>query len=941
VTGAAPEWSRVETELDAALDRDSADRAAFLADLRRRDPAVAASVDRLLRAIDAGPSLLDRALPEIAPDLVVGCLEPGESAAPPVEAVGPYRLLREIGRGGMGEVYLAERSDGQYQKQVAVKLVRPGVDRAGLERRFERERQILATLEHPNIARLIDGGVTDAGLPYLVLEYVEGSRIDEYCERKALGPLGRLDLFDRVAGAVEFAHQKLVVHRDLKPGNILVSDAGEVKLLDFGIAKLLDEDPAVGGVTRTGALLATPEYASPEQVRGEPVSAATDVYALGVILYELLSGRRPYRATSATPHDLAVAICEELPPRPGLGGDLDAIVLMALAKEPAHRYGSVQQLRDDLERYRRGFPVRARPATRRYRAGKFLRRNRGKLVATTLVTGAVVAGLAATTWQARSAQREARRAERVVAFLSGIFQVSDPDRSGGGEVTARQLLDRGAAQLDRELGTEPALRADMLRTIGVLYQRLGHYPQARALIERSGTVLDSIGAGPLDRATQAAALVSVLHDLGDDAAAEVRAREVLEVRRRSLGESDPQVSKSLSDLAVVLARRGAYDEADSLYRRALALERRRSDDSSAATTLNNLALVHQARGRTAEARRLQEEALALDRQRFGEEHTRVATDLQNLASTLTMEGAYDSAEALLTRAIRVRERLLGPDHPLVATALGALANTYGEHGRLDSAASLNRRVLELRERALGARHPLVAESYNNLAVTEYRRARFDLAATAIGRALEIWRPALGDTHPTFLTALNNLGAIKRAGGDLAGAEPVLREVLALRRRRFGEVHASVAQSYNNLALLLDARGARAEAEASFREAERVWRAALGEKHVTVAEALLGRGRLLCAAGRAAEGEPLLREAVALRSAALDSTSVALAAVRRELAICLIALSRLGEAERLLLAAIPRMEAQWGPNDAGTRRATGALHDLRRRRGAARSSNGRG
>ncbi|MEZ4455326.1 MAG: serine/threonine-protein kinase [Gemmatimonadales bacterium] len=919
-------WSRIDAALDAGLDLPLAERAAWLADLARREPDIAAEVGRLLAAVD-GPNLLDRALPELAPELVSDCLELPEEVPP--ETAGPYRLLKEIGRGGMGAVYLAERSDGQYEKQVAVKLVRPGPDLGGMAQRFRQERQILASLEHPGIARLLDGGVTDAGVPYLVMEYVEGQPIDRYADANRLDTTARLTLFDRVAEVVEYAHRRLVIHRDLKPGNILVTENGEVKLLDFGIAKLLDEGDGPEPVTRTGAVLATPEYASPEQIRGRPVSTATDVYALGVLLYELLSGRRPYRATSATPHELAVEICDTIPPRPGLGADLDAIVLTALAKEPEHRYGSVELFRDDLARFRDGFPVRARPATRRYLTRKFLERNRGRVAAGALLAVAVAAGFAATLWQAATARREARRAEQVTEFLTGIFEASDPDRAGGREVTARELLDRGADRLDTELRTEPSLRADMLRTLGVLYHRLGLYDQAQPLLERAGVVLDSIGAPPLDRAAQTAAFAALLHDLGQDSAALAVAETTLALRRRAIRGDDTRLAAAIGDLAVLHGRLGHYDRADSLFQAELAIEQRLADTAAVASTLGNWAIVLGHRGEPDRAAALEEEALALNRKHYGPEHTDVATALQNLAATRIGQGRYDSAETLLREAIGIRERLLGPEHPLIATVLAALGNAYQQAGRYDSADAVDRRVLAIRLRALGHDHPDVAETYNNLGVNAYFRARYPEAVSYLDSALAIWRPALGPTHPNVLTALSNQGAILRAKGDLAAAEGPLRQALALRVERFGEDHPSVASSHNNLAGLLDAQGKDREALDHYNQAERIWRAALGDHHVTVAEALYGKGKYFLRLHRYGEAEAVLREALDLRLTNLDSTSTGVANARRELGFALIGLGRRAEAAPLLEAALPRLVAAFGEADATVVRTRQALAGIGR------------
>jgi serine/threonine-protein kinase len=960
------EWSRLEAILDAALERAPADRPAFIEEACREDPALLAEARRMTRALEPAAGFLERPLRDYTPDLVEGCLEEDLGAAPalPVESIGPYRLIREVGRGGMGAVYLAERSDGQYEKQVAIKLVPPGPDAARLGRRFLAERRILASLEHPNIATLLDGGVSAQGLPYLVMEYVEGERIDAWCDRRRLTVRERLALFDSVAAAVQFAHQHLIVHRDLKPGNILVTAGGQVKLLDFGIAKLVADEPSFpdAPVTATGVIVATPEYASPEQIRGEPVSTASDIYALGVLLYELLAGRRPYVVGGRSHEELARAVCEQASERPSvaaaragaepgaarisadrgttpdalrrsLAGDLDTIVLAALRKEPALRYASVQSLRDDLRRHLDGFPVLARPATRRYRTAKFLRRNRGKVAAASLVALAVAGGLAGTTWQARAASRQADRAERVRTFLTGIFAISDPDTARGRTITARELLDRGAAQLGTGLERVPEIRAEMLGVVGTLYQKLGLFQEARPLLEMAVQVQRSRGASArLDLAAASNDLASLLYHLAEYEEAERLAREALAARRRGLPEHDRRVAESITQLANILREKGALEEADSLNRESLRLDRAREDTAAVAASLGDLSAVLWRRGRNDEARAAAEESLALHRRLYGDVHTETAEAQRALAVVQTQQGEYQSAERALGEVLRIRERLLGPDHPQVASALGDLGQAYWRQGKTAEAEAAHRRSLAIKRAALGPEHPEIATSLNNLATTRYSAGSYPEAALLFEEALAIWRKSLGETHLHVLSGLNNLGAALREAGDLAGAEPVLREVLELRRRTLGDDHPDVAQSYNNLALVLAREGKLAEAARYHRQALDGWRKSLGADHPTVSYALGGLGRVLLDQGRNAEALPLLQESFDIRYAKTDSTSIELAVARRDLGICLARLGRHAEAEPLLLASYPVLVARFGESHTSAKLAREGMAELGRLRG---------
>jgi serine/threonine-protein kinase len=958
-------WQRLETILDQALERPAAERAAFVEAACGEDAEMLSEARRMTRALESAVGFLERPLRDYTPDLVDGCLagEPDDQGHLPVESIGPYRLIREIGRGGMGAVYLAERSDGQYRKQVAIKLVPPGPDAARLGRRFAEERRILASLEHPHIATLLDGGVSAEGLPYLVMEYVEGERIDTWCDRRRLTVRERLALCDDVAAAVQFAHQHLVVHRDLKPGNILVTAGGQAKLLDFGIAKLMADESGSpdAPLTATGAILATPEYASPEQIRGDPVSTASDVYALGVLLYELLAGRRPYVVAGRSREELARAVCDQTPERPSsaavragtdpapariaadrattpdglrrsLAGDLDTIVLTALRKEAALRYPSVQNLREDLRRHLDGFPVQARPPTRRYRAAKFLRRNRGRVAAAALLAIAVAAGLAGTTWQARAASRQADRAERVRNFLTGIFAISDPDTARGRTVTARELLDRGAASLGAGLEKDPEMLGEMLGVVGTLYQRLGLYAQARPLLEQAAAVQRSRGAsGREELAGANDALASVLFDLGQFEEAERSAREGL-AGRLGLPEADRRLAASIGTLANIVRERGRLEEADSLHRVALRLDRGRGDTAAMATSLTNLSAVLWRRGQYEEARDAAEEGVSLRRGLYGDLHTETAAALRGLGLVLTSQGEYEQAERVLGEALAVNERLLGTDHPQVASILGDQGLAHWRHGKHREAEVAHQRALAINRAALGPEHPEVATSLNNLATTAYSAGRYDEAVGLFQEALVIWRKALGDRHPHVLSGLNNLGAALREAGRLGAAEPVLREVLELRRHALGEDHADVAQSHNNLAYLLLLEGKTGEAEGEFREALARWRKALGAKHPTVSYALSGLGQALLQQDRAGEALPVLEESLAIRVAAMDSAGTDVAAARRDLGTCLTRLGRFDEAEALLLASYPVLVGRYGGAHRSVRLLRDAMAELGRLRG---------
>ncbi|MEO1084431.1 MAG: serine/threonine-protein kinase, partial [Acidobacteriota bacterium] len=534
----AERWRRLDALFQNALDRAPAERPAYLAEQCADDPTLRDEVEAMLEADEGAPEPMDDVRSDRLADIVMSGVDgavrdPSEgSDAPstdplPFPLLGPYRLIEELGRGGLATVYLAERDDEEFSMEVAVKLVRRGLDTPPLLERLRLERQILARLEHPNIARLIDGGTAPDGRPYFVMERIEGERIDLWCERRGLDLRGRIELFRKVCDAVQTAHNLLVLHRDVKPSNILVTENGEPKLLDFGIAKLLDAAdeqasvaPGFTTLTDTGMRLLTPEFASPEQVRGEALTTASDVYSLGVLLYLLVTGERPYEFDRGRPAEIERIICEVEPRRPSAvvwnrapddpgsptrrslgwprrptGDDLDTILREALRKEPELRYGSVTRLSNDLRAYLADLPISARPDTMSYVAGKFFRRHRGPAIAALLLVLALMAGVITTTRQARvarSAQERAelrraeaeeqreiadlqrRRAEEATVFLVDLFDVSDPFRTGGErqQTTARELLDRGADRIAGRLGDDPLLRASLMATIGRVYRNL-------------------------------------------------------------------------------------------------------------------------------------------------------------------------------------------------------------------------------------------------------------------------------------------------------------------------------------------------------------------------------------------------------------------------------------------------------------------------------------
>jgi len=708
--------------------------------------------------------------------------------------LGSHRLISEIGRGGMSRVFLAERVDGEYRQRVAVKLLRPGMDSREILRRFHNERRILARLEHPHIARLYDGGTTAAGHPYFVMEHIEGRPIDRFADEEELGIEERIRLFQAVCRAVHYAHQNLVVHRDLKPTNVLVTPDGQPKLLDFGIAKLLDPEHLAdeeAEVTRTSLLPMTPGYASPEQVRGDAVTTASDVYSLGVLLYRLLAGRLPFPVGGLSPGALERRLADEDPPPPStvagrrLAGDLDTIVACAMAKEPSRRYASAEQLARDLQRHLDGHPVVARPATFSYRASRFLRRH-GWAVGAAAAIGALLVALAVNmAVQSSRVAEERDRAERVSQVLIDLFEVADPGR--GQTVTAREMLDVGARRVRREVDGPPALRATLLETIANAYRSLGLYDSAEPLLAEALALRRGL---PGDDAALATAIdqLGVVHALqGDYAGAEPLMAEALALREKTLEPGHPDVAASLNNLALLRHDRGDYAGAEPLYQRALAADRQApgAERPSAWMSRSNFALLLYDMGRYEEAEARFREIVEAHTSRLGDDDPALAVELGHLGRTLLALGRYGEAETALRRALELASAHQGPEHPDRARALHDLAELLTARNRPDEALPLARSALEVRRKMLGGRHPETAASRLVLGKTLAARGDLEGAEAEMAQAVEAFRQGLPAGHPSLGEALLAQGEVRAAHGRCQGAKPALEEARAVLLQALG------------------------------------------------------------------------------------------------------------------------------------------------------------
>jgi eukaryotic-like serine/threonine-protein kinase len=796
------------------------------------------------------------------------------------DRIGPYRVLRTLGVGGMGEVYLAERADAQFEQQVAIKVVHGGALAVGMHSRLKLERQILAQLDHPNIAHLLDGGALPDGSAYLVMEYVDGLAIDAHCDSNLLGINARLKLFQTVCAAVHYAHQNLIVHRDLKPSNILVTASGVPKLLDFGIAKLLDDRQAARHaveMTQADIRIMTPDHASPEQVRGQLITTSSDVYVLGVLLYRLLCGSGPMLITSMRLTEIERAICEKDPPLPSqtlksedsassqsiaqargvtpnrlrrtLSGDLDNIVLKAMRKEPARRYASAQQMASDIQRYLDGRPVIAHPDTLSYRSAKFVRRHWLPVTAGISAALLVVAFGTTTYLQSRRiaaerdrvaqqrerAERERTRAEEVSSFLINLFKLSDPSENRGNQVTARELLDSGAARLRAGLQDQPATRAALLSTVGTVYDSLGQYRDALPLLNEALQLQEQ--THDISRVETLLELGRAYIGAGDLPAAEAPLQQALHLAQSAAGPNSVATGHALWTLGMLRFQQGQISQAKELYIRSLAI----LESSKAA-------------------------------------ETDVSPVLSDLASAYISGQQWILAKQAYERALEIDRRVLGDDHPKVAFRLQNLAIVAQNSGELNEAEALYRDALQRDERSYGDRHP-------ETAVTK-----------------------------------GNYGLLLQREGRLAEAEPLLRDALSMRLSLYGPEHYKVGYARVSLAILLHDKGDLAGSESEFRQALAIYDKSLPANHLYRASLLMYFARLLVDRGKYPEAQAMSYESIGIWSATLPSSSATVAQAHAIHAYALEHLGRSREAAEELDAAVPILVKVRGADDAVTRRA---------------------
>jgi eukaryotic-like serine/threonine-protein kinase len=786
----------------------------------------------------------DKGDPGAEGETLTGTSGPSEATSGTV--IGPYHLLQLIGEGGMGAVWLAEQKE-PVRRRVAVKLIKVGMDTHEVVARFESERQALALMDHPAIAKVFDAGTTREGRPYFVMEYVAGLPITDYCDKHKLTTRQRLELFILVCEGVQHAHQKAIIHRDLKPSNILVTEVDGKpmpRIIDFGVAKATSQRLSAGTMyTRVGTVIGTLGYMSPEQAdsAGEDIDTRSDVYSLGAVLYELLVGALPLDFHKLAFDEVLRRLRGEDVPRPSrklrtlgdqsaitaqnrgadlptlarqLRGDADAITLKALEKDRSRRYSAASELAADIGRYLRNEPVTAHPPGAGYRARKYIRRNRLGVAVAAAGVVLLIAFAIAQTVELRRITRERNRADRVTEFMTEMFKVSDPSEARGNSITARELLDKSSKDIDTCLANDPELQAQMLQTMGEVYSGLGLRSRAETLLTRAVDIRRRVlGPDNPDTLDSMSRLSWTLYLEGRYPDAEKLQRETLEAQQRVLGNNDARTDQSIAQLGSILSEEGRYPEAEKLERELLEIDRKvhPQDSRSLMLATRNLGWTLSLEGHYSEAEKSLREALDLYQRNLGAEDPETLKTASQLGAVLLSQRHFGEAEKVLRQTIDIQRRVLGPEHPSTTQSVGVLATTLLEAGRYAEAEPLYRQTLDIQLRTLGPEHRVVLATMTSLGNVLMRENHFADAEKLFRQVLETQRRVLGPDHPDTLNNMTLLGNALMEEGHYSEAEKSYLEALHGEQRVLGPEHPQTALTAYNLGCVAAHQGHKTEA----------------------------------------------------------------------------------------------------------------------------------
>src|SRR5215472_9680496 len=912
-------WKQVKELFESALEQPSAQRPDFLRE-QCPDDAMRREVEKLLENYaEAGTFLSTPAMnPRVAIPREIPDTRPiGDSSSGPTggvaisaairlgEALGNYRILSRLGEGGMGQVWLAEQT-APLQRQVALKLIRVGMYDDSVLQRFESERQSLASMSHPAIAKVFDAGTTPDGQPYFAMEYVPGLPITEYCDKQKLTIRERLELFVQVCEGVQHAHQKAIMHRDLKPANILVIEVDGKpmpRIIDFGLAKAAGSMAEKNHLTQVGVFMGTPGYMSPEQANPElqDIDTRTDVYSLGVLLYELLTGFLPSdvqrgdqslaqklkRLREQDPplpstkvrsdRDRSSAKAEERGTDPGqlvslLRGDLDWIAMKALERDRARRYGTPSELATDIGHHLRHEPVTARPASAAYQVGKYVRRHRfGVAVAAAMVV--LLAGFAVLqSVQLHRTTRERDRANRITDFMVGMFKVSDPNEARGNQITAREILDKASNEIEAGLAKDVEVQSQLMSVMAKTYVNLGLFSRAHGLAERA-----------------------------------------LENRRRALGANDRKTLESMTQLGWILDREGREIEAEKLIRETLDVQRRvlGTEDPLTLETTDDLAIVLENQGHYADEEKIERELIAVRSRKFGAEDPQTLRSMLNLGDALHGESRLPEAEKQFRQLLEIEHRVLGSGHPWQLAAMHNLANMIQEQGRYSEAEALYRETLETETRVLGPEHPDTGSTMTTLANTIAAEGRSAEAETFYRKALGILQRTVGPEHNYTLASEEGLANVLSTEGHYAEAEKLHREILATRLRVLGPDHTDTLLSQYNIADAVFRQNRYAESDKLLSETLKSQSRVLGAENPDTLASKAFLARILIAEGNAQDAEELARQAFEAQLRILGPQHSDTLNTLQYLGIALVSSHRYNEAKKLFATDIEDISKMQG------------------------------
>lgn len=869
---------KVDTIVDRALDLPEKERETFIDTQCGDNQRLKREVTLLLESIYDSEGWLEdpedykkRFYEEISDDVELHSADHSLIG----DQVGAYTIREKIGEGGMGTVYRAERHDGEFNHQVAIKIIRHSRANEMNIRRFRREQRILAGLNHPGIARLYDGGVTETGFPYIIMEHVPGIPIDDYCRANNCGVAEKIALFEQVLEAIRHAHENLIIHRDLKPGNILVDEGGTIKILDFGISKLLEEDSDTS-LTQTGVQLLTPRYAAPEQIRHENITTATDLYALGVLFYELLTGTGPYDLEGATRFETKQVILREEPAKPStkvssaasqkkLKGDLDAIALKAIRKEPDRRYRVANELLDDLESYRTGIPVSAHEDSLTYRSQKFFKRHKQGVAIAAGILLLVIGFMGFYSWriteERNQAELEAQKAEEVTHFLTRIFEGSNPSVANADSIPIRNFLERGINRIN-EMEGQPEVKAALLSTMGRVYRNLGEYEKSNLLHEEALKLSKKAYKEPhKDLANSYVMKAANEKELGNFAVAESLYKKGINILEKVENRPDSLYSGSLSNLALLYEEIGEHQKAIPIHKKAVTLDKKLypQGHEKIGISLNHLAVAQDKNGDFQKARGNYEKAIKILKDQLGEDHRRTAITTHNLGILYRNLGMIDKAMPTIREALKMKKAIYGNEHIVVASSLAGIGHLYRETGQIEKSISSFEKTLDIVFNTHGSSSMYSGIIMFGLGATHLQDGSFIKAEQLFRNSINIFERVLGPEGSYVAMPKHLLGKLFLKQEKHSEAENVFRETKVLMRKNYETSHPYYGGLMKSLGRLKIAQDSLQKAHFYLEKSIKVFEQKLPDNHWKLAESRLLLGKVLYHQENYSESRRLLKQ----------------------------------------------------------------------------------